>query len=167
MLLSLFAAALRQRRYHRGEARVGMRGRGREVSQLNRTSERSGEQTPFKPLRVLVMEDNAIIGMLFADLLAEMGHVVCAIVTTQEEGVAAAARFKPELMIVDASLSEGDGLSAVDEIVRDGFIPHVFVSGDTALVLATKPGAIVLRKPFRDRDLAKVIQFALSKTGSS
>jgi CheY-like chemotaxis protein len=113
------------------------------------------------------MEDNALVGMLVADLLAEMGHVVSAIEATQEGAVAAAVRCKPDLMIVDAGLAGGSGLSAVDEILRDGFIPHVFVSGDTASVLTAKPDAIVLQKPFRDLELARAIRRALGNTGSS
>ncbi len=38
---------------------------------------------------VLVMEDNAIIGALYADVLVEMGHVLCAIETTEEDAAAA------------------------------------------------------------------------------
>lgn len=130
---------------------------------LNRKCGGRGTHAPFQALRVLVMEDNAIIGMLFADVLAEMGHVVCAIEATKEAAVAAAARYEPDLMIVDAALSDGSGLAAVDEILRSGFIPHVFVSGDTAPVLAAKPNAIVLQKPFRDPDLASAIQCAMAQ----
>lgn len=137
------------------------------MTQLNPAGGRSDERAPFRALRVLVMEDNALVGMLVADLLAEMGHVVAAIEATQEGAVAAAVRCKPDLMIVDAGLAGGSGLSAVDEILRDGFIPHVFVSGDTASVLTAKPDAIVLQKPFRDPELARAIRRALGNTGSS
>jgi CheY-like chemotaxis protein len=37
----------------------------------------------MKALRVLVVEDNAIIGMLLGEMLAEMGHDVCGIETTE------------------------------------------------------------------------------------
>ncbi len=55
-------------------------------------------------LRVLVVEDEAIIAMLFADLLVAMGHEVCAIEATEAGAVAAAVRCRPDLMIVDAHL---------------------------------------------------------------
>jgi CheY-like chemotaxis protein len=118
----------------------------------------------LKALRVLVVEDDALIGMLYADLLAEMGHIVCAIAATEAEAVAAAAQCKPDLMIVDASLNEGSGVSAVDEILRTGFVPHVFVTGDAASVRAVRPGAIVMEKPFRDPELGYAIQRALART---
>jgi CheY-like chemotaxis protein len=56
----------------------------------------------MKALRVLVVEDDVLIGMLFADALAAMGYDVCAIEATEADAVAAAARYKPDLMIVDA-----------------------------------------------------------------
>ncbi len=70
--------------------------------------------------------------MLFADALAAMGYDVCAIEATEAGAVAAAARYKPDLMIVDARLRDGSGVSAVEEILRTGWVPHVFVSGETS-----------------------------------
>ncbi len=67
-------------------------------------------------LRVLVVEDDALIGLLLADVIAEMGHDVCAIESTEAGAIAAAARYKPGLMIVDAGLRSGNGVSAVAEI---------------------------------------------------
>lgn len=111
-------------------------------------------------LRILVVEDDALIGMLLADMLEEMGYSVCEVVGTQNDAVASAARCKPDLMIVDAQLREGSGMAAVDDITRTGFVPHVFVSGDIAGVLAVKPSATVLAKPFSEAGLERAIQLA-------
>jgi CheY-like chemotaxis protein len=116
----------------------------------------------LKALRVLVMEDNALIGMLYADLLIEMGHTVCAIEATESGAVAAATLHKPDLLIVDGALGEGTGVSAVEKILRTGFVPHVFISGDAASIQAVRLGATALQKPFRDLDLARAIQSALT-----
>ncbi len=115
----------------------------------------------MKALRVLVVDDDALIGMLFAGVLEAMGHEVCAIEATEADAVAAAARYKPDLMIVDARLRDGSGISAVEEILRAGWVPHVFVSGETWGIHALKPDAIVIQKPFRDADLNRAIQRAL------
>jgi DNA-binding response OmpR family regulator len=106
-------------------------------------------------LRVLVVEDDALIAMMYAELLVETGYAVCAIETTQAGTVAAVGRDKPDLMIVDAGLRDGSGISAVAEILRSGFIPHLFVTGDPGAVLASRPGAVILQKPFRDSELAQ------------
>lgn len=112
-------------------------------------------------LRVLVVEDDAIIGALLAEMLEGMGHDVCAIEATEADAVAAAARCRPDLMIVDVRLGEGSGVSAVDEIHRAGPVPHVFVSADISRLQALRPGATIIQKPYREADLARVIQRAL------
>jgi len=121
----------------------------------------------MKALNVLVVEDDTLIGMLFADELVAMGHYVCAIATTEADAVTAAAQFKPDLMIVDARLRDGNGVSAVEEILRTRWIPHVFVSGDTSVITALRPGAIVIQKPIRDIDLDRAIQRAIDAPASS
>jgi DNA-binding response OmpR family regulator len=121
----------------------------------------------MKALRVLVVEDEMLIGMLLADALGAMGYDVCAVEETEAGAVAAAARCNPDLMIVDARLRQGSGVSAVEEILRTGWIPHVFVSGETSTIQALRPGAIVIQKPFRDMELDRAIQRALDATASS
>jgi DNA-binding response OmpR family regulator len=121
----------------------------------------------MEALRVLVVEDEMLIGMLLADALGAMGYHVCAVEETEAGAVAAAARCNPDLMIVDARLRQGSGVSAVEEILRTGWIPHVFVSGETSTIQALRPGAIVIQKPFRDMELDRAIQRALDATASS
>ncbi|WAC27023.1 response regulator [Ancylobacter sp. SL191] len=127
----------------------------------------TGDEAARRALCVLVIEDDAFIGTLYEDVLTEMGHRVCAIEATEKGAIAAAARFKPDLMIVDASLREGSGVAAVQEILRVGFVPHLFVSGDVIGVEERMSGAIVLRKPFLEHELARAIQRALSASPTS
>ena len=63
-------------------------------------------------------------------------------------------------MIVDAHLGEGSGVSAVDTILRNRFVPHVFVSGDVAGIHARRKQAIAIQKPFRVGDLIAAIERA-------
>ncbi len=112
----------------------------------------------MKTLRILVAEDDALIGMLLSDLLTEMGHKVCSIVATEAETVAAAIAYRPDLLIVDARLGTGSGIAAVETILSKGFIHHFFTSGDTLTVMALKPGAVVVGKPFGEKDLERAIQ---------
>jgi len=113
-------------------------------------------------LRVLVVEDDALLAMLLAELLASMGHDVCATAATEAEALIAAIRYRPDLMIVDAGLGRGSGVSAVEEILRAGPLAHVFVTGDADRVRRRKPDAIVVRKPFREAELANAIDLALA-----
>src|SRR6202035_232263 len=109
----------------------------------------------MKALRVLVIEDDALIAMLLAELLAGMGHDVCATAATEAEAVIAATRQRPDLMIVDDRLGRGSGVSAVEKILGAGPVAHLFISGDVERVRVRKPDAVVIRKPFREADLAR------------
>lgn len=112
-------------------------------------------------LRVLLVEDDAMIGELLADMLQDMGYDVCALETTEQDAVTAAARCRPDLMIVDAQLGDGSGMSAVEAILRTGFVPHLFMSGNIAKVTAQRPGAVVLEKPFQEAQFTHAIKRAL------
>lgn len=115
-------------------------------------------------LRVLVVEDDAIIGALLAEVLADLGYDVCPVETTEAGAVAAAARSKPDLMIADVTLASGSGVSAVDQVCQAGPVPYVFISGD--VFQAAMPGAVLLRKPFRAADLVQAIGRALGAAGA-
>lgn len=121
----------------------------------------------MKALRVLVVDDDAMIAMLLADMIAEMGCDVCAIEATEAGAVAAALRCRPDLMIIDARLGDESGVSAVEEILRTGFVPHVFISGDISAVQALRPGAVAILKPFSESDLVRAIQRALGAATAS
>jgi CheY-like chemotaxis protein len=126
-----------------------------------------GDEANTRVLRIMVVEDEAVIAMLLAEVLAGMGHDVCAIEATEADAVAAAARCRPDMMILDARLGDGSGISAVEQILCTGFIPHVFVSGDALRVRALRPGAVVIQKPFHEADLASAMQRALGVAAAS
>ena len=121
----------------------------------------------MKALRVLLVEDDALIAVLLAELLGGMGYEVCSIASTEAEAVTAAARYEPDLMIVDDRLGRGSGVSAVEEICRTRRIPHVFVSGNPDSVRFRHPDATVIGKPFRDTQLFGAIATALQAPSTS
>jgi CheY-like chemotaxis protein len=113
-------------------------------------------------LRVLVVEDEAMIAMLLAEVLGELGYEVCATEATEAGAVAAAARHQPDLMIVDDGLRRGNGIAAVEQITRSGFIPHVFVTGKSLRDQSLCPSAVVIQKPFTIAELVWGIKRALA-----
>jgi CheY-like chemotaxis protein len=116
----------------------------------------------LRALRTLVVEDDAMIGLLLAETLESFGHTVCAVESNVANAVAAASYWRPDLMIVDVGLSEASGVAAVKEIVRIKFVPHVFVTGDAVRGTALSPETVLIRKPFRVSDLERAIQEALA-----
>ena len=100
----------------------------------------------MRRLRILLVEDDAVISALVADILNELGHDVCGTARTELEAVEAAARQTPDLMIVDAYLKVGSGVAAMDTILRRGAMPHIFMTGGSRQIIP--PQATVLFKPF-------------------
>ena len=123
---------------------------------------RGREGEPMKALRILVVEDDLMIGELLAETLEDLGYVVCAVETNAANAVAAAARHRPDLMIVDVGLGHGSGIAAVKEILRGGFVPHVFATGDTLRDLSLGREAVLIQKPFRGPDIVHAIERALA-----
>lgn len=115
----------------------------------------------MKPLRIMVLEDEALIAMLLGELLAGLGHSICATEGTEAGAVAAALLWQPDLMIVDGRLQGGDGVTAVRRILLTRFIPHVFVTGDPASIRLSRPDAIILQKPFFEPELVRAIRLAM------
>lgn len=113
-------------------------------------------------MRVLVVEDDAMIGPLLAETLTGLGYEVCGIEATEAGAVAAAARHRPDLMIVDVNLAEGTGTSAMKRITRAAPVAHLFMSGYARQVAV--PGAVLLTKPFREADLVRAIERVLTCT---
>jgi len=111
-----------------------------------------------KSLNILVAEDDDLIGELLGEMLVDMGHQVCAVETSQTGTVAAARRFLPDLLIVDLRLRPGSGVAAIDQIMQNGFIPHILVSGNIARLRELRPDAVLLQKPYTQAALASAIE---------
>jgi two-component system, response regulator PdtaR len=112
--------------------------------------------------RILIVEDEAIIGMLLSEVLAGLGHDVIGVAATEAAATALDAEYLPDLLIVDAGLTSGSGVSAVDSILTTRSVRHIFTTGDALKVRLLKPDAIVLEKPFHETELTDAIVRALA-----
>jgi CheY-like chemotaxis protein len=116
-------------------------------------------------LRILLVEDDNLIGMLLSAMLEGMDYEVVAIVATEADAVAYAARYELDLMIVDMNLREGNGASAVARILQSKPVPHLFMSG--TVLESEAAGTVVLQKPFLEKDLVQAIQRTLERSVES
>jgi CheY-like chemotaxis protein len=117
-------------------------------------TDRPGRKETMTPLRILIAEDDAVIAMYLSQILVAMGHEICASTREQAETVMAAALHAPDLMIVDEGLRDGSGVLAMAEILKTGFVRHIFATGDCYRVLKAEPQAVVLQKPFSTEALS-------------
>ena len=117
--------------------------------------------------RVLVVDDAAFMRKMVSDALAKGGHEV---VGEAGNGVEAVARFqelKPDLMTLDITMPEKDGLTALAEIVAADPSASVVVCsalGQEAKVLeAIKLGAKdFVVKPFQPDRVIEAVGKALA-----
>ena len=109
------------------------------------------------PLRVLVIEDDVMTGMLLVRILVDMGHLVLGLEQTEQGAVAAAAATGPDLILADENLRIGSGRSAMERILHQGFVPHIWMSGSPIRRTGPQPGIAALQKPFAERDLKLAI----------
>jgi two-component system, response regulator PdtaR len=116
-------------------------------------------------LSVLVIEDDAMIGILLTEILEDLGYNVSAVAATEADAVAKATRHKPGLMIVDEHLREGSGSSAVSRIRLAGPVPCVFI-GDVP-AHPSRPDTRALQKPFFQADLIRAIQQVVGDSDTS
>ena len=86
-------------------------------------------------MRVLIVEDDALIAMHLAMVVAEFGHDVCATAATAAEAIALAALHNPDVVLMDIRLAQGSsGIDAAREIHAQHGLRCIFLSGnlDTA-----------------------------------
>ena len=110
-----------------------------------------------KGLRIVIVEDDGMIAMDLAELLMGMGHDICAIAGNEDDAKVAAARWHPDLMIVDGSLGDGSGVAAMLGILETGDVAHFYLTGNPWGVRELAPDAIVVTKPSTMRDLERGI----------
>jgi len=107
--------------------------------------------------RVLVIEDEVIVGMLLEDMLDELGCEVAAVSTHIEEAVQLARTLEIDLAILDVNLG-GKQSFPVADVLKNRGVPFMFATGYGAQIL--KPpysGTPTLQKPFQLDDLQRML----------
>src|SRR5215213_11587783 len=117
-----------------------------------------GQSQATAKRRVLVVEDEMLIGMLLEDMLTDLGHEVAAIVPRLKEALAAVERETYDLAVLDVHLHGESAFPVAEALIAKG-IPFVFATGYGERGLpANYRGRPVLQKPFAKDDLERVLQ---------
>jgi AmiR/NasT family two-component response regulator len=121
-------------------------------------------------MRILVAEDDPVIGLGLVERLAQLGHEAVGPVSDGVEAVQRAHREQLDLYLFDINMPRLDGLAAAERLAADGLRrPIVVITGvdDPGLVdrsIATGVSAY-LTKPIDDRELDAAIRLAASRHG--
>ena len=119
-----------------------------------------------KALRVVVVEDEALIRMDVVATLEEAGFEIVGEGADGEEAISLAKEHEPDLVVMDIKMPKLDGISAAEKIAELK-IPVVLLTAfsQTDLVSrAAEAGAMAyVTKPFKPADLLPAIQIALAR----
>jgi len=117
-------------------------------------------------LRVVVVEDEALIRMDVVATLEEAGFEIVGEGANGEEAISLAKEHQPDLVVMDIKMPKLDGISAAEKIAELK-IPVVLLTAfsQTELVSrAAEAGAMAyVTKPFTPADLLPAIQIALAR----
>ena len=117
--------------------------------------------------RVLIAEDEALIRLDLAEMLAEEGFEVVGEAGDGEQAVALALELRPDLVILDVKMPKKDGIEAAAEIVGEQIAPVVILTAFSQRELierARDAGArAYLVKPFSKADLLPAIELAVAR----
>jgi CheY-like chemotaxis protein len=108
--------------------------------------------------RILVVEDEMLIGMLLEDMLTDMGHEVAAVVPRLKDALAAVERESFDLAVLDVHLHGESAFPVADALIAKG-VPFIFATGYGERGLPENyRGRPVLQKPFARDDLDRLLR---------
>ncbi|WP_454279681.1 response regulator [Sphingomonas sp. Marseille-Q8236] len=120
----------------------------------------SDDPSSDEPLNLLVIEDEALVAMLVEDALTLHGHRVIGIADTVAAAMALAEQDRPDLVLCDVKLADGDSGLTAAQLLADRGIPCIFLSGNCPdrgghpLVIGC------IAKPFRAGSLGAAVRAA-------
>jgi CheY-like chemotaxis protein len=128
---------------------------------------------PARSLRILIVEDEAIVSLFLQGLLVDMGHHVTGIAPSLRTALAITAGTRSDLAIVDIGLA-GDGGDGIDTAValreRHG-VPSVLMTGirfdDLPTRVRRAQPLALLMKPYTEGDVDQALTAAISQIPAS
>jgi len=131
------------------------------------------EETAQQPVaneprrRVVIAEDEALIRLDLAEMLAEEGYEVVGQAGDGEEAVRLVTEHQPDLAIFDIKMPRVDGITAAEQVARERICPVLILTAFSQRELverARDAGAMAyLIKPFGKSDLVPAIEIAVSR----
>ena len=115
----------------------------------------------------MIAEDEALIRLDLAEMLAEEGYDVVGQAGDGEQAVALATQLRPDLVVMDVKMPKLDGIAAAALIAQERIAPVVMLTAFSQRDLverARQSGAMAyLVKPFTKTDVVPAIEVAASR----
>jgi CheY-like chemotaxis protein len=125
--------------------------------------------TALTGLRLLIVEDEAMVAMMVEDMLADLGCVVVDVAGTLSRGLALVADTELALdgAILDVNLG-GDKVYPVAEVLTARRIPFIFATGYGIAGIAESFSHVpALAKPYECRALERMLTTALGRASEA
>ncbi|PIP37425.1 MAG: hypothetical protein COS92_05400 [Desulfobacterales bacterium CG07_land_8_20_14_0_80_52_14] len=118
--------------------------------------------------KLLIVEDEAIIGLQLEGTLESMGYEVVGRAMSGKEAVEMAKKYKPELILMDIVLPGGmNGIQAAKKIQAKSDVPIIFITAhdDEKWLEQTNSLQIMgyILKPFHDYQVKATVEIALQR----
>jgi DNA-binding response OmpR family regulator len=110
--------------------------------------------------RVLVVEDEVLVGMLIEEMLHELGYELAALATHLDQALSLARSESFDFALLDINLN-GKQSFPVADVIRARGLPFLFATGyGTRILDAPYTGAPILQKPFSLEELHRALERA-------
>ncbi|HSK39089.1 MAG TPA: response regulator [Arenibaculum sp.] len=122
-------------------------------------------------LRILIVEDDALVALGIRCTLEDLGYEVCGIAASEPEAVRLAEQTRPDVTLMDIRLKGTvDGIDAARRIRNEFGIRSVYLSAYTdhqtmSRVTATYPLGFV-QKPYSAAQLKNALELAARRLGT-
>src|SRR5258708_10569069 len=122
-----------------------------------------------KALRVMIVEDETIVGMGLRSQLTKLGHEVTGHAATVAEARSMYRSTQPDLVFMDIRLGDADGLDLAKELLKERRCPMIVLSAYSDQELIRRAGEAgvfgYLIKPASPEALSAQIQVAVQRFG--
>jgi CheY-like chemotaxis protein len=117
--------------------------------------------TKLNNLRVLIVEDEAMISLFLEDVLESVGCTVAGVAVSAPEAASLLETVEFDTAILDYNLGGSDSRDIALRLKTKG-IPFIFATGYGATVAAEGFGGVpILVKPFTAEDVTKALGLAI------
>ncbi|MGB7979386.1 MAG: response regulator [Candidatus Nanopelagicales bacterium] len=119
------------------------------------------------PVRVVVVEDEALIRLDLVEMLAEAGYEVVGEAGDGESGIRLVRELRPDVVLMDVKMPVLDGVSAAEVLGADAIAPIVLLTAFSQSDLVERALAAGVQgyvvKPFTMADLRPAIEIARTR----
>lgn len=120
--------------------------------------------------RLLIIEDEPLIGAHLCQIAEDLGHKVVGIATTSDDAVTRYSLSQPDIILADIQLADGSlGTDAIAKMDLADSVPVVFVTAYPEQMLRTREQGptYLITKPFQPDYVKAIVSHALIRANEN